>query len=236
MYKKSLAIMALAFSASASFATFTPVTDNSQLQDDHIDWGTAFGAEFTQVTSGSFGLTTGGRLFQVWSDDDFGNNDFGGLERRDEDSGWAGEFQPGEHLLWHQASYTNDFTQHSVLRIDILSGDVVGIGVQSQSNAGGNFTTYAGYWNPYPANLIGFSSNTGVNNIGSHNGSAYTGGYTDDGTKIGQMFVLSSMDDGSDNFGFAVGTVDLKVVPEPTSMLALGLGVAAMVRRRRKSA
>jgi len=236
MLKKSLAVSALAMMVSASFATFTGVTSSAALGgNDFIDWS-QFGPAFTGVTSGSFGLTNGGRLFQVISDNGFGSDDGGALTRLDEGNGWTGEFQPGDALLWHQNSFKNDFSVTSDLELIFFSNDIIGVGTQSQANAGGNFTSFAGYWNPYPGNPIGFTQNSGVNNVGTHNGSAYTGGYTD-GAIISQFFVVSSMDDGSDNFGFAVGRIDLKTspVPEPASMTILGMGALALVRRRRKN-
>jgi hypothetical protein len=233
MFRRSFAVMAFSLVAGASFATFHPVTTKAALgANDFIDWG-QFGAEFTAVPSPSHGFTNGGIGFTVTSDDDFGNNDSGGLERRDEDSGWAGEFQPGDKLLWHQASFINDGgALHSVLKI-VFDSEVTGVGTQAQSNAGGDFTVNAGYWDPFSTYNNGFSVNSGTNNLGGHSGDAYTGGW-DDAHTMNTFFVVAFMSDGSDNFGFAVGQVDVRTaVPEPATMAVLGLGALALIRRRR---
>lgn len=231
MLKRTVATMAASLVAAASFATFTPVTSAAALGgNDFIDWS-QFGPSFTPVPSGAAGFTNLGLAFTVWSADEVSGADNGGpLTRYDEDNGWAGTFAPGTPLLY--VGNSNPST-NTVIKI-VFASQVRGVGMQASSNRFGDFNVNAGYWDPYPGNFVGFSSNSGVNAADSHDGSAYTGGYTDVGG-ITEVYLRADMADGSENLGFGVGQVDLiNPVPEPATMAAVGIGIAAVIRRRRK--
>ena len=79
--------------ATASFAQPTLVTDRASLGGiDFVDWS-GFGPDFTTVPSGSTINSNMGLTVTV-------SMPSGDFERRDQGTGWGGNFAPGDPLLW----------------------------------------------------------------------------------------------------------------------------------------
>jgi hypothetical protein len=233
--KKIFSLAALTAFASSSFAAFTSVYSSGALGgNDTIVWS-QFGPEGTLVASGATGTTTGGLGFTVHSVNDVtGADDGGELYVFKQGSSWNGEFADDEYVLYHVNSYDST-TNFSSLRIRFDSA-VMGAGAQQHSNKFGDFNANSGYWNGAyggGGTNVGFTAAPGTNDGVPANGNTYVGGLSD-ASDITEVFFIPIMADGSDNLGFAVGTVDIKVVPEPATMATLGLGAAALLRRRRK--
>lgn len=215
--------------ATSSFAAFTAVNNSAALgANDSIDLN-QFGADGTVIADGTAGTTVGGIGFKIYSVDATGAADGRGMRMYTEDIGWNGVFNSGDRVLHHEG----DNNPYSALLIRFDTA-VQGVGMMTQTNLFADFRVDAGYWDPFPGTSVGFSSNTGNN----PNAGAYTGGYSD-GNDITEFYVTCYVlnADGSDNpdtLGFGVGQIDVKVVPEPATMATLGLGAAALLRRRRK--
>lgn len=228
MKKLLLTAFAGAF-ATSSFAVFTAVSSSAALGgNDSIDLN-QFGADFTALADGVAGTTVGGIGFKLYSVDASAAADGRGMRMYTEGTSWSGVFNAGDRVLHHEG----DNNPYSALLIRFDTA-VQGVGMMTQTNLFSDFRVEAGYWNPYPGTVVGGSSNSGNNPAAG----AYTGGFSD-GNDITEMYVTcyALNADGSDNadtLGFGVGQIDVKVVPEPATMATLGLGAAALLRRRRK--
>lgn len=208
----------VAFAAIASQVQATPVFVDSRAAlngNDFIDWGAA-GPSFTVLTS-PFTIPTNLGMTATVSTSN-GTN----LERRDQDNGWAGNFAPGDPLIWNQ-----DAGGDIVVNFGM---GVFGAGAQVQSDFFGAFTgTISAFGET--GNLLGsFMFNGDSNSNGD--GSAVFAGILDDTADIFSVS-FSVLDQFGQN-AFAINQLDIvkggsQGVPESGATLPLlGLGIVAL--------
>ncbi len=219
--------------ASVSFAGSTSVYSEGAFNaDDFINWG-QFGADFTTVNSGSHGFTNNGVGFTLYSANDFsGADDGGSYLTATEGSSWNGVFNSGDSVLYKASSFPSDLT----IVFDTAIG---GFGTGFQSNTFGDFVGGLGTWDGlYPAaNPVGFA-NTSGSNFGGSTGTYPWMGVVSDQQDIFEIFVGVQMADlvsDPQGAGFGHTLIRDRAVPEPASMAALGLGVVALIRRRKQA-
>jgi hypothetical protein len=178
-----------------------------------------FGEEGTMVTSGSSIPSVDGSVNVTAYD---GTGQFGsGFQLYTEGSNWSGNFSPGENLLFDQGSTTG-------VTLGFSTG-VSDLTIDLQNNIYGAFTYSIGVYD------------TGNNFLGTVTGSG-TAADSNDGSEpqaevnysnIGSVVITTS-----DPYagGFAIGTVTLTSVPEPSTLALAGLGGLGMLwqLRRRK--
>jgi len=215
--KKILTFALLAVCASQAFAGVSLLTSRAQITEtDYIEWsdlgpsGTVMGSPFI--------INTHGTPFPALV------NGVPSFERRDQGFGWAGNFTPGDALLW-----TRDNPGALYLTGAKTCND---IGFNIQRDSYGAFTGKIAAFDGLDA-LLGVLSFNGNSN-GNDDGSALFVGVHSDAGDIHKLGVW--MDDESD---FAINRVSIScctAVPEPASMSALGLGALALLRKKAKKA
>jgi hypothetical protein len=150
----------------------------------------------------------------------------GGLERRNQGSGWAGNFAPGDELVW---------TQNEAGPLDItFSGGVFGAGAQIQRDAFGAFTATIDVYDTFGVFLVSYSL-AGLSSSAGDNSAIFLG-VLDTSASIGR--IVYSVDMGTQDF--AINQLDIvnAAVPEPGTLVLVGaglLGLAINARRRRLS-
>lgn len=234
MIKKLVLLTGVLVMASSSFATYTTVLNPADIgANDFIDWH-QFGADFTTVASGVHGFTNNGIGFTLSSVAQSANDDGGLHEIRTQGTSWDGNFSAGDSVLWHRNSGINFNSWIAV----IFDSKIDGVGTSATSNLFGDFIASADVFDA-DAHVQTKASSTSVFGTmnGAGNGSAPFFGFTTDSHDIGALYINVRMFDGvSDDLGFATNQWLIKdngAVPEPASMAALGLGVAALIRRRK---
>lgn len=220
------AVVGLAVAASIASASTTLVTSRAALGGtDSIDWG-QFGSTFTSVANPSAGLTTNAMGFTV------SQTKSAAMERRDQGSGWAGNFSSGERLLWTTGA---DLSSPNAICID-LAGDVNGAGAQIQSDYFGAFIARIELYDASNT-LLGTHTLAG-SSTSSGDGSAIFIGATSSGTDIRRICFSMHAAPGGTIGDFAINQVDLGsggvVVPLPTAggLALASMGVLAARRRR----
>lgn len=213
------AIAGVALALTIVTAAAAPVTSLAALgANDSIDWG-QIGTINTTFSTPLFATSTGGINAVVTS---AGNQ----IRLTEQSNGWAGNFTPGEQLLW-----TNLIGPD----ITITFGTpVYGVGAQIQADFFGAFTAEVQLSNGDIFTLPGNSTSNG-------DGSAIFLGELDGVSDISSIrFDLTSAVSNSIN-DFAIGTLYLRTgpvnVPEPLTLSLFGTGFvgATAMRRRMKS-
>lgn len=213
-------VLAIAVVATG-FAQPTLVTSRAALgANDFVDWS-GFGGTNTTVPSGSnINSNLGGTVTVT--------NPSGNFERRNQNNGWAGNFAPGDPLLW---------TQNTVGPMVISFGSPVsGAGAQIQRDSFGGFTATIDVFDAgnnllASFNLAGSSTSAGDN-------SAIFLGAVDASPTISR--IEYSVDGGTQDF--AINQLDIGGQQVPTmshmGLVLLGLllasvSVVSLYQRRR---
>ena len=216
-----LALGALA-TASAWAGTLTWVTTLAALSsNDSVSWD-QLGPAFTTVASPASVTSVNGLSMTV--------SDGGTLERRDQGSGWTGNFTFLDQLLWNQDN------GNPITVVD-LSAPISGAGAQIQSDVYGSFTATISAYNG--STLLGSFTENGVS-TGAGDGSAIFIGLVDTSAEITSIgFSVTDVNGAND---FAIDTLYLNdssttSTPEPASLLLAGsalMGLSLFSRKRRK--
>jgi hypothetical protein len=185
---------------------------------DSIGWG-QMGSTFSQFNSAQ-NVTSGGGINATV-------NDAGSLfQRLDEDNGWAGNFSPGDNLLWTEAN--------GPLTIDFATA-LYGAGAQIQQNDYGSFTAVITAYDG--AVLLGSESINGVSNDNDDGSAVFIGLHSPSADITSVVFSLSA---GSSTTDFAINKLDLSTkssVPDAGSTSCLlGLSFLGCGFLRRKLA
>jgi hypothetical protein len=192
---------------------------------DSFDWAKNYGPEFSDIPNGSTAVSNSGALTATIN---FAGGGDG--QRMDQGSGWNGNFNPGEALLWTnspgQGPITFDFAQR-----------LTGLGTNIQADFLGPFTALLQVFDSN-GNLIDSVSRNGNSNPNG-DGSAIFIGLANEVGIASATFSLTSC--ACDTTDFAIGSLDVTSVPEPGScaLLATGFGLTVLsgyLRRRRKPA
>ena len=210
--------VALALVSGAHALTF--VTIRSALGgNDYVDWG-KLGSAHTVVRN-PFTVTSNDGLSMSVS------KPGGPFERRDQGydwNDWPGNFAPGDHLIW-----TRD--ENGAMTIE-FADPVLGAGAQIQTDAYGSFT---GTIEAYDSlnNLLGSFNRIGYSDASSNNSAIFLG-VLDNSRSIKKIVFMT--DRGSQDF--AINRLDLvtqggPVIPEPGTMLLMGIGGLAIGLGRR---
>ena len=206
------------FAAIASQVQATPVFVDSRAAlngNDFIDWGAA-GPEFTVLAS-PFTIPTNLGMTATVSTSN-GTN----LERRDQGSGWGGNFAPGDHLIWNQ-----DAGGDIVVNFGM---GVFGVGAQVQADFFGAFTGTISAFGEF-GNLLGSFMFNGDSTSKGDNSAVFAGILDDTADIFSVSFSLVDITGGNN---FAINQLDIakggsQGVPESGATLPLlGLGIVAL--------
>jgi hypothetical protein len=231
--RRAAFILSFVISAAMAQASWTQAADRASLgADDMIDWG-QFGPELSGVASGATGTTDGGIGFTLYSANEFdGLDDGGGFLTAVAGSSWGSTFNVGDELLYHANEYPSDI-------LLVFDQNIAGFGFDSCTNAFGQFLTQYGAWSTAPFTFgsdVGFGSDDGFSGPSGDFGHApFTGGVSS-ATNVKAVYITARMFDGSGTQGYAINNMSIvtEAVPEPASMAVLGLGLAAIAKRKRK--
>lgn len=189
--------------------------------NDLVDWS-IFGDSLTPVASGSTIPSQNGLVVTVAlvpSGDS--------LERRDQNSGWAGNFDPGDALIWTRSDLSH------TLEIS-FSAPIQGAGFNIQRDTYGSFIAAVESFdlNNLSLGLIFVSGDS----TGAGDGSAPFLGFLSDSAEISRIEIGLYE---SDTPQFAINQLSIvtgdSVIPEPTTTLGLGLLFAAGFLTRSRS-
>ncbi|MEP0922861.1 PTPA-CTERM sorting domain-containing protein [Leptolyngbya sp. ST-U4] len=213
-------VLAALGTANAAQALTIGITDRTALgANESVDWS-VLGSNFTSVSNpftvnGSSGTGVTGSLAS------------GGFGRLDQGSGWAGNFAPGDALLWNQGNGTVRFA---------FSSPVRGVGTQIQANIYDSFNAII---EAFDSNGISLGSfNRGGISTGNADNSAIFIGLLSDQLDIASITFSVNSIGGND---FAINQLSLNssatAIPTPALLPGLiGMGIATLRRRKEEAA
>ena len=219
--KRIVTIAALAALTCHAFAGVNVLTSRPAGADD-LDWA-QLGPAGTVSPSGTI-VTTTGSPFQVKVSSDRD------LTRYTQSGGWAGNFAAGDELI------TNvDYTNGSGSYIELLGMKTcIDMGANIQSDYYGDYVARISAYDGLD-NLLGSFTVSGTSNSNGDGSAVFLGVHSD----IGDIHRVVYSLDSANGPGFALNHVTYNCcapVPEPASMTILGLGAAALLRRKGKKA
>lgn len=211
--KKLITLACLALVASQAFAGITLITNRADfVATDDVRWEDK-GPEGTFLGS-SFLIDSHGTPFTLLVE---GEN----MTRYDMGSGWATGFDAGEPLLYNQG------------RLSITGAKTCSdIGMDIDSNPFGAFTAHMAAFD----GLGSFLGSVSVNGVSGSDGVTPFIGVHSDISNIHKVVLWVTQNDKV--VDFAVDHASYRcceAVPEPASMAILGLGAAALLRRKKNS-
>ena len=215
-----LAVGLTAGARSAAAGTMGITTETDLKNIGHLDWG-VLGPSFADVSNafttpvpGIGGLNITGSQ----AGGDFVRIDQGGLD-------WNGNFGTGESLLWSFFGGPMTFTFNSA---------ITGFGTQIEADNLGAFTARIEAFDAANVSLGVFSS-AGVATANGDDSAMFLGILSDVADIRSIRLSLTSSGGGlGDISDFAINgpTIQDTPIPEPTSMLLLGTGIATAAARR----
>ena len=222
-----IVVVILAVGATPALATTIGITSAGSLDANAYADLALLGNDFDLVAQNSMLALTGAPSWSV----SFSNaNQL--LTRVDQGATWGGNFTEGEALLWSGGfDQSLNVLAGGLLTLD-FSSNVSGVGAQIQRNEFGAFqATIAGYG--ASGLLLGSFSVNGLS-TGLQDGSAVFLGLYDPDALISRVtFDISGGDFAINNP--LVNTTAPEPIPEPSTVTLLGLGLAAVARRLRRT-
>lgn len=223
MRKLIFALVVLAMAAPAAAAPILVTSPAGLVADGTIGWGVLGGSSTT--VANPFTISVPGVSGLDVTVSQAGQSLF---ERRDQGSGWNGNFAPGEKLLWSRGSYGP--------MTFLFDQDIAGFGTQIQRDQFGAFTAYIDAWDVY-GNLLGSFSVAGNSTYAGDDAAPFIGILNNVQNIRRVRLNTSGYSDFAISDVLVQGDGGQEPIPEPTSMVLLGTGlVGAAIRRYRRKA